>query len=136
MKDLKHKLITSLFMCALAGMVLAATTTPSWKNATKNTDDTNIAATGPGSLKSTSFEWSLCGAGDTFTTRLGIVTNSTQLVPGANASGPSTPDLPPGRYCGRVFHTNTYDVNSDFSDVVVKVIDAPKPGKPTNPSWP
>lgn len=110
----------------VAAAAIAAVATGTWTNATQNTDGTAIPATGAGSLTSTTMEWSVCGTGDTFTTALGQVT-----VP-ANLLTAVTPDLGPGRFCFRAFHTNSYGVASDPSGVVVKVVSPPKPKPPGN----
>ncbi len=117
-------LAACLLLASMA--VAAAVVTTSWTNATKNTDDTDIPATGPASLVSTTVEWSACGAGDTFTTRAGAIT-----APAAQTTAP-TPNLAPGRWCFRAFHTNAAGVSSDPTSVLVSDVPAPKPKPPTN----
>jgi hypothetical protein len=115
---------TAAMMLSMAA--IAAVATASWTNATKNTDGTDIPASGAGSLVSTTVEWATCGAGDTFGTKAGEVVTAS---PGTTRQ---TPDLLPGRWCFRAFHTNTYGSTSDPTPVVVKVVAAPKPNPPTN----
>ncbi len=113
-------------ICALlATAALAAVSTATWNNATTNTDDSAIPASGPGSIATTTVEWSVCGPSDSFTTRAGAVT-----VPGTTRTA-QTADLSVGRWCVRGFHTNTYGESSDPSNVVVRVVTPPKPRPPS-----
>lgn len=126
----------SLLILAVASVVYAGTITGTWTNALKNTDGTNIATPGqPGALVSSTFEYSLCGPDDTFGVKLGEQVNTTQLTPGAVAASPTIPNIGPGRYCARVVHKNSFGSLSDYSDIGVKVIDAPVPGKPSKPNF-
>lgn len=118
------KRISILLASFLAFAAFAATITTSWQNATQNTDNSAIPATGAGSIVNTRIEWGTCNA-DNFGTKMGE-----KLVAGA-VTTTDTPELAPGRWCLRAFHINTYGVVSDTSNVAIKVIDAPKPKPPT-----
>lgn len=119
--------LVASFALAVTTAVFAAKITANWTNATENTDQTAIPASGPGSIASTTVEWSLCGPSDTFVTPIGKVT-----VPGSTNSAATPDNLGPGRYCARAYHTNTYGVNSAPTTVRVKVIEAPTPNPPSN----
>lgn len=119
-------LIAAAAMLLVSAVAWAAVAHVSWTNATQNTDGSAIPASGPGSLVSTTTEWSSCGPGDTFTTKAGELT-----VPKSQTAA-DTPDLAVGRWCLRAYHTNTYGVNSDPSGTGVKVVAAPKPNPPGN----
>lgn len=109
---------------ALSVAAVAATVGASWTNAVQNTDNSPIAATGPGALATTTVEWSACGPSDTFTTRAGVLTvPATQLA--ATLADPGT-----GRWCYRALHTNNGGVSSDPTAVLVKDIPVPKPKPP------
>lgn len=125
----KIMVIVATASMAIAATVGAKVITGRWTDATTNEDGSAIPATGAGSIASTRFEWGTCN-GSAFGNKLGEVT----VQAGSPRVAP-TSDLPPGTYCGRFIHKNTYGVESDPSDVVTKTIDAPKPGKPQNPSW-
>jgi hypothetical protein len=112
-------------MMLVSTVALAAIATATWTNATQNEDNTAIPATGAGSLTSTTVEWATCGPGDTFGTKSGEST-----VP-KNLTTLQTPDLLPGRWCFRAFHTNSYGVQSDPTSVAVKVVAPPKPRPPS-----
>lgn len=118
--------VVLLWALGLAVVAYAAIATATWTNATQNTDGTAIPATGDGSLTSTTVEWSSCGPGDTFTTVAGSKTVAASLTT------LQTPNLAPGRWCFRAFHTNSYGINSDAIGPVVKVVDPPKPKPPGN----
>lgn len=124
-RRLRAGLFAAVPVFLAAGIALAATITANWQNATQNTDNTAIPATGPGSIANTRIEWGTCNA-DTFGTKQGE-----KLVAGT-VTTTVTPDLPPGRWCLRAFHINTYGVESDASATAIKVIDAPKPKPPGN----
>ena len=114
-------------LIALASsLAIAATINASWTNATQNTDGSAIPATGAGSLVSTTVEYGTCN-GNAFGTKIGEVTSA--------GTGAVTPNLGPGRYCARAFHTNTYGEVSDPSAVGIKVIASPKPNPPSNFSF-
>lgn len=123
MKRLKLLVLPLLLVGAA---VIAATASVSWQNATKNTDDTSIPASGPGSIASTRIEWSPCGPGDTFTAKSG------EKVVAGTVKTATSDDLPVGRWCLRAIHINTFGVESDPSSVGVKVVAAPKPNPPSN----
>lgn len=109
----------------LAAVAMAATISASWQNATTNTDSTAIPATGAGSIATTRVEYGTCNGTD-FGQKQG------EVVVAGTATSAVTPNLPPGRYCARAIHINTYGVESDPSNVAVKVIEAPKPRPPAN----
>jgi predicted phage tail protein len=119
------KRLLPLALMLAAGLALAASVTVTWQNATENTDNTPIPATGEGSISTTRIEWGTCN-GSAFAVKQGEKT-----VAGTVQSSQIT-DLPPGRWCLRAYHVNTYGVASDPSGVAIKVIDAPKPKPPSN----
>lgn len=120
---MKLKLLgLSLLLGAVAAY--AATVNVSWTNATKNTDDSSIPSSGPGSIASTRVEIGTCN-GTAFGTKVGEFT-----VQGA-ATTATSPNLQPGTWCARAFHTNTYGSESGPSNVAVKVIAAPTPQPPS-----
>lgn len=121
----RFRALSALVLTLAAGLALAATITATWQNATQNTDNSAIPATGPGSIANTRIEWGTCNA-DTFGTKAGE-----KLVTGA-VTTTATPDLAPGRWCLRAIHINTFGVESDPSATAIKVIDAPKPRPPGN----
>lgn len=116
--------ILSLFVATVAlGIGLSVT----WTNATKNTDNSSIPATGPGSIASTTITYGTCNAAkDAIATISGTVS-----VAGAAQAG-SVPNLAPGLWCAYAQHVNTFGVVSDPSNVGFKDIAAPKPGAPSN----
>lgn len=111
---------------AFATATFAAILTVSWTNATQNTDNTAIPASGPGSIASTRIEYGSCAGTNVFGTKAGEVTVTGQ---GTTAS---LPNLGPGTYCARAFHTNTYGEESGPSNVASKTIAAPVPKPPSN----
>lgn len=100
----------------IAGAALAGSMHVTWTNPTKNTDDTDIPASGDGSLDTLRVEYGYC-AGAEFGARLG------EVVVNAPATSVDIGNLPPGNnYCVRVFARNTLGAESDQSNVGVKLI--------------
>lgn len=122
----RYRVPLLVLSCLVATAALAATLSVRWTNATQNTDNTAIPATGAGSIATTRVEWSQCGPGDTFGTKVG----ETSVL--GTVTQTTTPDLPPGHWCLRAIHVNTFGVESDPSNVAVKDIAAPKPRPPAN----
>lgn len=118
--------LSAIFITAVA---IAATSNVTWVNATQNTDNTLIPATGPGSIASTTIEYGTCN-GTAFGSKLG------QIVVTGPLTSASMPSMQPGTWCARALHTNTYNASSDVSNVAVKVVAAPTPNAPSNFSWP
>lgn len=117
--------ILAFVLSMLATVAFAATASLTWTNATKNTDGSNIPATGPGSLTSTLIEYGSCSGG-AFGTKAG------EVVVAGTVTNTTVPGLEPGTYCFRAKHINTYGEMSDWSAVVSKTYAAPKPNPPTN----
>lgn len=115
---------------AFTPLVHAAILHASWTNATKNTDGTPIPTTGDGRIISTDIEYGKCNA-----TKDGIVSVAGNIAVTGTVTTADTPDLPPGDWCAHAAHINSYNVSSDWSNIAVKTIPAPKPEKPTNFSW-
>lgn len=123
------KLAAFLTLFFVAPLALTATLTISWTNATTNVDGSTIPASGPGSV-TTRIEYGTCNAGRTaIATVLGTIDAAT------GASTTVTPDLPPGAYCARAWHVNTYGIASDPTAVVARDVAAPKPNPPSNFSF-
>lgn len=117
--------ILVLVLSLIATVAVAATASLTWTNATKNTDGSNIPATGPGSLASTTVEYGSC-SGSNFGAKIGEVVVAGTII---NAT---VPGLEPGTYCFRAKHTNTYGESSDWTAAVSKTYAAPKPNPPSN----
>ncbi|MGE0294723.1 MAG: hypothetical protein AB7P97_20420 [Hyphomonadaceae bacterium] len=118
-----------LILALLGTFAAAAVLTVSWQNATTNTDGTAIPATGDGSV-TTRVEYGTCNAA-----RDAIVTVLGTLAPAQGATTAPTPDLPPGMYCARAQHVNSYGVASVFTAVATRTVAAPQPNPPTNFSF-
>lgn len=122
------------YLWALAAFVpalaLAAVVSGSWTMPTTNTDGSAIPATGAGSLTGSVMEYGPCNA-----TRTALASVTGTVPVPTPATSAVTPNLGPGTWCAQVRVSNTYGEASDWSDVKFKVIDAPKPGKPTNFSF-
>lgn len=112
--------VLSLLAC---GIAWAAVHSSSWTKATTNTDGSAIPATGAGSI-TTTVEYGTCN-GQGFGTRIADV------IAGTSSSTAPTPNLGPGTYCFRAKHTNTYGVDSDWSQVAQLIEAPPKPNPPT-----
>lgn len=120
-KGLSLKLLALALVIAMP--VMAAVVNVTWTKATTNVDGSAIPATGAGSV-TTTVEYGTCN-GAAFGTKIADVVTATAGV------AADSPNLAPGTYCFRAFHTNTFGVNSDPSAVGVKVIGPPKPNPPT-----
>jgi len=90
-----------------------------WTDPTTNVDGTAIPTTGPGSLVSSRVRWGTCLAGNLFGEQLGSVTVA------APATSAEVAPLSPGLYCFSVFSKNTYNVESESSLVVSKLVEEP-----------
>jgi hypothetical protein len=112
-----------LWLFLLAGVAHSATVTTTWVNPTKNTDGTDIPATGVGSLASAKVEYGTCGPNNVFGTKAGEVLRN---MPASSA----TLNLNPGTTCVRVTVTNTYGIESPPSNVASRVVDPPTPQPP------
>ncbi len=102
----------------------------SWENATRNTDGSAIPASGPGALTGTQIEYGPCNAGRT---ALASVTATIDAPAGAAAA--ASPNLPPGDWCSRARHSNTYGEFSTWTGVVFKSVPRPVPEPPSNFSF-
>lgn len=127
----------------LAGLLLlvsftaaAETKTVTWVNATRNTDNTTIPATGAGSLARTTVEYGSCQSRnpDVFGIKIG------EIFVAAPASSLAVNLVVVQEYCLRAFHSNTYATafnptaagNSTFSNVAATTVAPPTPQQPTN----
>jgi hypothetical protein len=120
--------IALFLITALCVKAEAATVTYSGTNPTKNTDGTDIPASGAGSLTTLRLEYGTCSAPGVFGTKAGEVSRASPAA-GANFTG--SLNLNPGTSCLRIFVQNTYGTESDPSNVTVRVVDPPKPMPPT-----
>ena len=111
----------------LGGVASAATVTITWSPPTQNTDNSAIPASGEGSLKTYRIEYGTCTSPGVFGTKVGEVTRA------APATG-TVLNLNPGTTCVRVFVANTYDQESDASNVATSVVPFPRPKAPTQTS--
>lgn len=97
----------------------------SWVNATKNTDNSTIPATGAGSLTRTAIDYGTCATGGAFGTKQG------EIFVAAPANTATVSMVVIQQYCFRAWHTNTFGNTSGFSNVATKNNPAPTPGNPT-----
>jgi hypothetical protein len=108
-------------LAACASLPAAAdTVTATWTNPVKNTDETDIPATGEGSLTSARIAWGVCNAAGSFDVEAGFITRA---MPASTAVF----NLKPGNWCVYVTVQNTYGVSSLPSNVVSHVTPAPQP---------
>ncbi len=126
MKSILPKIV-ALALLGGTTLVSAATVTITWTPPTTNTDNSAIPASGEGSLKTYRIEYGTCSANGVFGTKVGEVTRT------APASS-TVLNLNPGTTCVRVFVANTYDVESDASNVATSVVPFPRPWAPTGTS--
>lgn len=108
----------------LPGIALAGTADLSWVNATKNTDNSTIPATGAGALTRTTVDYGTCSAPGVFGTKQG------EIFVAAPANTATVSMVVIQQFCFRAWHTNTYGSISAFSNVVTKNNPAPTPGAP------
>jgi hypothetical protein len=128
MKRFKY-LLCAAALCALAPLgAFADTVTVNGTNSSQNTDNTNIPASGPGSLVTLTLEYGTCNTDNTFNTPVGTVPRPA-VAPGANFS--ETLNLAPGKTCIRAYLTNTFGSVSSPSNVTTRVVAAPVPKPPT-----
>lgn len=116
------------FLVLLSAPAMAQSTANlSWVNATKNTDNTNIPATGVGSLTRTTVDYGTCTAAPvkTFNVKQGEMF----IAPPANTATVALVVIQ--EYCFRAWHTNTYGNTSPFSNVVAKANLPPTPQAPS-----
>lgn len=121
----------SVVMCAHA-----ETKTVTWVNATRNTDNSTIPATGPGSLARTTVEYGSCASRnpDVFGTKIG------EIFIAAPANSLQVNLVVVQEYCIRAFHSNTYATtfstaapgNSAFSGIATTTVAPPTPQQPTS----
>ena len=121
------KFLFAIIACVGASVALAAGLNFSWTNANTNTDGTAIPATGPGSLTETRVEYGPCN-----TSRTDLLSITGTLSSPGSSTTAAVNSLPPGEWCARARHVNTYGKVSAPTGVVYKVIDAPTPNPPTN----
>jgi len=119
--------ILALSLLLFGSLAGATTVTVTWSPPTQNTDDSAIPASGAGSLKTYRIEYGTCSAPGVFAVKAGEVTRT------APASS-TVLNLNPGTTCVRVFVANTYDVESDASNVATSVVPFPRPKAPTQTS--
>ena len=135
-----HALVLGLVLAVAAGSALADPKTLTWTNATQNTDNTPIAATGPGSLVRTTVEYGTCNAGKT-----AITTKAGEMFVFAPATTLQVSPVVVQEYCFDAWHSNTYATtfapstattvvagNSVRSGVVVATVLPPQPAPPSN----
>lgn len=113
----------------------AETKTVSWVNATRNTDNTTIPATGAGALARTTVEYGTCLSRnpDVFGTKIG------EIFVAAPANTLTVNLIVVQEYCLRAFHSNSYATafsptaagNSAFSSTAVTTVAPPTPQQPT-----
>ncbi len=123
---MKH-FIRAFALLLFASAASAATVTVTWTPPTQNTDGSTIPATGEGSLKTYRIEYGTCSAPGVFAVKAGEVTRP------APATG-IVLNLNPGTTCVRAFVANTYDQESDASNVATSVVPFPRPKAPTQTS--
>lgn len=123
-------------LCALVTFAAGAEQkTITWTNATRNTDNTVIPATGPGSLARTTVEYGSCASRnpDVFGTKIG------EIFVAAPANTLQLNLVVVQEYCLRAFHSNTYATsfaagavgNSPLSNVASTAVAPPQPQQPT-----
>ena len=124
MKSILPRIVALGLLAVLPKLASAATVTVTWNPPTTNTDSSPIPSSGPGSLKTYRIEYGTCTSPGVFGTKAGEVTRpapaSTVVL-----------NLNPGTACVRVFVSNTYDVESDASNVATSVVPFPRPQAPT-----
>lgn len=126
-----RKTLIGIGLAMFAAVAAAAVLNFSWINATQNTDGSTIPSSGPGSLTNTVIEYGPCNTGkDALQSVTGTITS-----PNGTATSAASPNLPPGSWCARARHTNTYGEVSDWTAVVTKDVAAPKPKPPSNFSF-
>ena len=124
MKSVLPKIVALGLLAVLPKLAVAATVTITWTPPTANTDNTPIPASGEGSLKTYRIEYGTCTSPGVFGTKVGEVTRP---APASTA----VLNLNPGTTCVRVFVANTYDQESDASNVATSVVPFPRPKAPT-----
>lgn len=131
MRTLEYRAVGALGILliglCIAGAARAATVTVSWTNPTTNTDTSSIPATGDGSLQAWRIEYGTCTASNGFGTKAGEVVRNRTSPTGPQLTS-TTLNLQPSTTCIRAFVANTYNIESDPSNVVSKVVSPPKPG--------
>jgi hypothetical protein len=112
----------ALILALLPAAVMASDINVSWTNPVKNTDGSDIPATGAGSIASTRVEWGTC-SGTAFGIKAGeqVATGTSTTLTGISAAS---------TVCVRAFAKNTYGQESAASNVTSKVIPAPVPLPP------
>jgi hypothetical protein len=111
-------------LAMFVGDAWAASATITWQNPTQNVDGTPIPATGAGALTGTRVEWGTCNVA-AFGTRAG------ELVVPAPATTATIPGLAEGStFCFRAFSQNTFGEQSATSNIISRIIPAPRPRPP------
>lgn len=108
-------LVATVSFCSVA---YSQDTNLTWTNATQNVDGTDIPPTGPDALASTTIEWSRC---DPETSMVQVPFEIEVVTPDITEKTITTGS---GTFCFRAKHTNEAGASSDFTPVVVKVINA------------
>lgn len=114
-----------VLLVLFTGSAFADTVTVSWQNATKNTDGSDIVASGPGSLVQTTIYYSKCVNGDLASDPPARVVAPSVLETDFDLSEPAD-------WCFRGTHTNTYGQESEVSNLAVKAVAPPIPDPPQN----
>jgi hypothetical protein len=122
----RSSLLVGALCAVMASAALAAVGAASWTNATQNTDQSPIPVSGAGSIANTRVEYGPCNAAKD---ALASVTGT--LTVAGTVQAVDTPDLPPGDWCARAQHVNTYGQSSAWSVVASKAVSPPVPKAPT-----
>ena len=89
----------------------------SWTNATKNEDNTVIPINDHGSLAYTTIKYSVCVNGD-----VDLANAKIHYVSATKTSTTISTQGPPGDYCFRATHTNSFGVESALSNLSIKTV--------------
>jgi hypothetical protein len=119
--------VIGMALALVTGVAVAAVLNFSWTAPTHNTDGSVIPASGPGSLTEHVISYGPCNANRTAVTS--VTGTVTRAMPNLSAT---SPDLPPGTWCGYVQAKNTYGNLSPPSNVSFRIVEAPTPNAPTN----
>lgn len=128
MRNVLASLLVSLSLIATPAFADDVVT---WVNALTNTDNTNLPATGPGSLATTTIQKGTCVSG-AFGTQ-----TATQTVAASIKTLTFVGSNSPGSYCFRGFHTAVAFAGfpasvSAMSATAIKLVNPPTPNAPGN----